>query len=397
MELPYPVILLKPGKEKTILQKHHWIFSGAIAKEPSDLKEGSLVTVYSSDKKFLAAGHFHKGTITVRCLTFIERLIDQEFWNEKITSAFQYRLNCNIIREDNNVFRLIHGEGDGLPGLVIDIYGKTAVVQTYTAGMNAAKKEIVNALLNLHSLGITNIYDKSAETMNKHGIADISDSYLHKSENHIDEKFVIENGYRFKIDYESGQKTGFFIDQRENRMLVKDYSNGKSVLNTFCYTGGFSVYALGGNAASVDSVDSSSKAMHQTDINISLNFQDNRHTSHIMDVMSFLKRSEGKYDLIILDPPAFAKHQSQVKNAMQGYRSLNTEGLKKLNPGGMLFTFSCSQAVDTELFRKLLFQSALQAGRNIRIMHHLHQPADHPVSIYHPEAEYLKGFVLFAE
>jgi 23S rRNA (cytosine1962-C5)-methyltransferase len=398
MSHSYPIITLKAGKEKTVLQKHPWVFSGAIAKEPSNLQEGDIVGLHSSTGHYLATGHFHKGTILVRCFDYSNRAIDVSVWEEKISSAVNYRKALQLIDStETNAFRLIHAEGDGFPGLVIDIYGNTAIIQCYTKGMYNSRQDIAEAIKRCLSGKITAIYDKSAETMAKQGAIAGTDGFLWKDEKHVNDEFVLENGIKFSIDFINGQKTGFFIDQRENRSLVKQYSKGKSVLNTFCYTGGFSLYAIEGGANKVHSVDSSKKAIEGVERNIALNFPNSNHESFSEDVMTFFKKTEEKYDLIILDPPAYAKHLSQVKNAMVGYRNLNTEGLKRIKPGGILFTFSCSQAVDKELFRKVVFQAAVQAGRNVRIMHQVTQPADHPVSIYHPEAEYLKGLVLFVE
>jgi 23S rRNA (cytosine1962-C5)-methyltransferase len=398
MNQKYPVIELKKGKEKSILAKHPWIFSGAIAKEPKGLNEGEIVTVVDSNKTYLATGHFHKATISVRCIDFDNNTIDQQFWNTKIQAAYNFRNTLGLINNTNTtLFRLVHGEGDGCPGLVIDVYGKTAIIQVYTKGMYDAITFINNALKEVFNDNIKAIYSKSAETLAKHGVQNIIDEYTYRHEDFHEENYALENDIKFIINYIEGQKTGFFIDQRNNRSLVQHYSKGKSVLNTFCYTGGFSLYALKGGATKVVSVDSSKKAMEGVSANMELNFPKANHEGITEDVMSYLKKSDEQFDLIILDPPAYAKHLSQVKNAMVGYRNLNTEGLKKIKKGGILFTFSCSQAVDTELFRKIIFQSALQANRNVRILHQLSQPEDHPISIYHPESEYLKGFVLYVD
>ncbi|CAN5617021.1 class I SAM-dependent rRNA methyltransferase [soil metagenome] len=398
MSASIPVITLKKGKERSLLNRHPWVFSGAIDKEPSGLEEGDTVIVHSSEGKFLATGHFHKGTITVRCVDFIDRPLNQLVWKEKIASAWQYRKTLGLIdSESTNAFRLIHAEGDGFPGLVVDVYGNTAIIQTYTAGMHRAKQELTTALTEVSGGRIQSVYDKSAETMSKQSPVSTQDSLLYTSDQFESEPYVIENNLRFAVDWVQGQKTGFFIDQRENRQLLKLYSAGKTVLNTFCYTGGFSIAALAGNAREVHSVDSSKRAMEGTEKNVNLNFPGARHEGFTEDVMTFFKKTQQTYDIIVLDPPAYAKHLSQVPNAMIGYRNLNTEGFRRINPGGILFTFSCSQAVDRELFRKVIFQSALQAGRKVRIMHQLSQPPDHPVNIYHPEAEYLKGLVLQVE
>jgi 23S rRNA (cytosine1962-C5)-methyltransferase len=398
MSEKYPVIELKKGKEKSVLAKHPWVFSGAIAKEPKDLNEGTIVSVIDNNKNYLATGHFHKATISVRCLDFENNTIDLAFWTKKIQNAYNFRNTLGLINNTTTtIYRLIHGEGDGCPGLVIDIYDKTAIIQVYTKGMYDAILLINDALVNVYKENIKAIYSKSAETLSKHGVQNIIDDYTYRHEDFREADFALENNLKFKINYVEGQKTGFFIDQRNNRSLVQHYAKGKSVLNTFCYTGGFSLYALQGGASKVVSVDSSKKAMEGVEANVQLNFPKANHEGTTEDVMTYLKKSNEQFDLIILDPPAYAKHLSQVKNAMVGYRNLNTEGLKKINKGGILFTFSCSQAIDKELFRKIIFQSALQAGRNVRILHQLSQPEDHPISIYHPESEYLKGFVLYVD
>lgn len=398
MNNQYPIIQLKNGKEKSVLSRHPWIFSGAIAKEPKNLNEGEIVVVTDSQNNYLATGHFHKATISVRCLDFENNAIDLSFWIRKIQSAYELRQSIELTQNPHtNIYRLIHGEGDGCPGLVIDIYNHTAIIQVYTKGMYNAIAEIKDALLSVYGNRLKAIYSKSSETLAKHGVANISDDYLYKSEDYQELPYALENSIKFSVNYLEGQKTGFFIDQRNNRSLVEHYSNGKSVLNTFCYTGGFSLYALKGGATKVVSVDSSKKAIEGVNKNIEQNFPKANHESITEDVMTYLKKSTDQFDLIILDPPAYAKHLSQVKNAMVGYRNLNTEGLKKIKKGGILFTFSCSQAIDKELFRKIIFQSALQAGRNVRILHQLSQPEDHPISIYHPESEYLKGFVLYVD
>jgi 23S rRNA (cytosine1962-C5)-methyltransferase len=394
----YSIIELKKGKEKSVLARHPWIFSGAIAKEPKGLNEGEIVIVVDSNNSYLATGHFHKATISVRCIDFDNNTIDQQFWNNKIQAAYDFRNTLGLINNPSTtLFRLLHGEGDGCPGLVIDVYGKTAIIQVYTKGMYDAITFINNALKSVFNDQLNAIYSKSAETLAKHGVQNIIDEYTYRSEDFHEEKYALENDIKFIVNYIEGQKTGFFIDQRNNRSLVQHYAKGKSVLNTFCYTGGFSLYAIKGGAKKVVSVDSSKKAMEGVAANMELNFPDANHEGITEDVMTYLKKSTDQFDLIILDPPAYAKHLSQVKNAMVGYRNLNTEGLKKIKKGGILFTFSCSQAVDKELFRKIIFQSALQANRNVRILHQLSQPEDHPISIYHPESEYLKGFVLYVD
>jgi 23S rRNA (cytosine1962-C5)-methyltransferase len=397
MKKLYPVLRLKKGKERSVINRHPWIFSGALHPEPSGLSDGDLVHVENAEGEIIATGHFHKSSITVRCLSFEKSVIDQAFWNDKVLTAWNYRTKLGLASAtDTNAFRLIHGEGDGFSGMVADFYNGVCVIQFYTAGMAKHRDEIVQALRHVIQNNVLAIFDKSAETLSRYE-KESADAFLWKSGNELPD-CISENGILFRADYEGGQKTGFFLDQRENRELIRKYAKGKSVLNTFCYTGGFSLYALAGEAALVHSIDSSKRAMEGVEHNIQLNgFQDKNHRGFCSDVMPYLKNTGNDYDLIILDPPAFAKHLSQAKQAMIGYRNLNTEGLKRIRPGGILFTFSCSQVIDRELFRKIVFQSALQAGRNVKIMHHLSQPPDHPVSIYHPEAEYLKGLALYVE
>jgi 23S rRNA (cytosine1962-C5)-methyltransferase len=398
MASTYPVLRLRKGKERSVKNKHPWIFSGALHPEPKGLQDGDLVTVITEDGETVATGFFHKSTITVRCLAFEKVEIDADFWKSKFQSAWQFRSAIGLVNNSGtNAFRLIHGEGDGLSGLVVDYYNGICVLQLYTAGMYAQRDAIVNALKSLAEMPIKAIYDKSGETLSRYRPEGGNDGFLFRHAEALPE-YVLENNIRFKVDYEGGQKTGFFLDQRDNRSLVKHYAAGKKVLNTFSYTGGFSLYALAAGASLVHSVDSSKRAIEGIESNIALNdFSHLEHKGFAMDVMTYLKSGSEEYNLIILDPPAYAKHLSQAKQAMIGYRNLNTEGLRKIRPGGILFTFSCSQVIDRELFRKIIFQSALQAGRNIRIMHQLSQPPDHPVNIYHPEAEYLKGLVVYVE
>lgn len=393
MSLPYPVIQLKKGKERSLIQKHPWVFSGAIHQEPPSIENGATVQVHSYSGEYLATGHFQRGTISVRCFDFTESLIDADFIRLKLRNAIRLREAIFLPRADTNCFRLLHGEGDGMPGLIADIYGNTLILQTYTIGMHQLKK-VLAQIIPEEIPYIDAIYDKSTETMSKHGIQVEGDGYLFCKPDYQSSPHVLENDIKFSVDYAGGQKTGFFLDQRENRLLLKYYAKDKKVLNTFCYTGGFSLAALAGKAKEVQSIDSSSKAILGLEKNLQLNGLDTKHISLTSDVMGFLKQADEDYDILILDPPAYAKHLSQISNAMIGYRNLNTEGLKHVRPGGLLFTFSCSQAIDKELFRKLIFQSALSARREVKILHHLSQPPDHPVSIYHPEAEYLKGFVL---
>lgn len=396
MSLPYPIIYLKKGKERSLQQRHPWVFSGAIAKEPSSLNNGDVVQVHSEKGEYLATGHFQRGTISVRCLDFDENVLDDKFFRQKIRKCLVLRTQLSFPNKETNSFRLIHGEGDGMPGLIADVYGNTIVLQSYTLGMQAIKSFLAQLILEEMPY-VDAVYDKSGETMAKHGHEKSENIFLAKRENYIPHELVVEHGIKLSVDFIHGQKTGFFLDQRDNRQLLKQYSNGKTVLNTFAYTGGFSLASLQGGATEVHSVDSSARAIEGLEFNVKANSFEGEHQSCTSDVMTYLRQLEMQYDIIILDPPAFAKHLNQVSNAMIGYRNLNTEGLKHVKPGGLLFTFSCSQAVDKELFRKIIFQSAIQAQREVKIIHQLTQPADHPVSIYHPEAEYLKGLVLFVE
>jgi 23S rRNA (cytosine1962-C5)-methyltransferase len=392
--LNYPKIILKKGKERSLQNYHPWIFSGAIQKQDEACTEGGIVEVYSDDNRYLCTGHFHHGSITVRAICFEQREINRDFWNEKLAKAFSLR---NVLgftaNPDTNVYRLCHGEGDGLPGLIIDIYNHAAVIQAHTLGMYQARQQISDAIVHVMGSSIKAVYDKSSESLSKSGEAGTVNGYLYGGKT---ENVVMENGFRFLIDWEEGQKTGFFIDQRDNRDLLRKYTAGKKVLNTFSYTGGFSVYAMQ-NAAMVDSVDSSQRAMDASVKNMELNGFAENHRCFTSDVLDFVRQSNESYDVIILDPPAFAKHLSNVDRATVGYRNLNYEVIRRIKPGGILFTFSCSQAIDKTLFGKIIFMAASQAKRNVRILHRLSQPADHPVSIYHPEGEYLKGLVLYIE
>lgn len=389
-------IILKPKKEESILRHHPWVFSGAIASLPENLEEGELVRVISADNKILGVGHFQIGSIAVRILQFGYSDLPEDFFKQRLESAFRLRQTLGLIREDNNCFRLVHGEGDFLPGLVIDIYGDTAVVQAHSPGMHFERMKIADALTQLPEARIRNVYYKSETTLPYKARLDPQNDYLI---GRFDGNIAIENGLKFNIDWLRGQKTGFFVDQRENRALLERYSKGRNVLNMFCYTGGFSVYAMRGGANMVDSVDSSAKAAALTDANIELNFPgDERHHTHAVDAFKYLAEMEkDKYDLIILDPPAFAKHRSALKNGLIGYRKLNAKAFEKIKSGGVLFTFSCSQVVTREMFRLAVFTAASQSGRKVRILHQLTQPADHPVDISHPEGEYLKGLVLYVE
>lgn len=389
-------ITLKPRKEESILRHHPWVFSGAIASIPDSVEEGNLVKVVSADGKTLGYGHYQIGSIAVRLLTFGDNPLADDFFRTRLESACRLRKTLGLMRQDNNCFRLVHGEGDFLPGLVIDVYGDTAVVQAHSPGMHFERMKIAEALTELPDLPIRNVYYKSETTLPYKAQLDPQNDYLI---GRFDGNIAIENGLRFNIDWLRGQKTGFFVDQRDNRSLLEHYSRGRKVLNMFCYTGGFSVYAMRGDARLVHSVDSSEKAITLTDANISLNFPgDTRHKSFAEDAFKFLdKMGDGDYDLVVLDPPAFAKHRSALRNALRGYQKLNFKAMEKLAKGSILFTFSCSQAVSREQFRLAVFSAAAQSGRKIRILHQLTQPADHPVNIYHPEGEYLKGLVLYVE
>lgn len=389
-------IKLKPGKEDSLLRHHPWVFSGAIASLPENIEEGDEVCVVDSKGIILGTGHYQIGSIAVRILEFNTDAISEDFYSRRLTSAWELRKALNLIRPDNTCFRLVHGEGDFLPGLVIDIYGDTAVMQAHSPGMHFARHKIAEALTMLPEAKIRNVYYKSDTTLPYKAHLDPDNEYLIGSYNG---NIALENGLQFNIDWLKGQKTGFFVDQRENRALLEKFAKGRNVLNMFCYTGGFSVYAMRGGALSVDSVDSSSKAVALTDANIELNFPgDNRHRTFDLDAFKYLSDMEkDKYDLIILDPPAFAKHRGAIKNGLIGYRKLNSRAFEKIRSGGILFTFSCSQAINKDMFRMAVFTAAAKSGRKIRILHQLTQPADHPVDISHPEGEYLKGLVLYVE
>ncbi|MCM1021504.1 MAG: class I SAM-dependent rRNA methyltransferase [Muribaculum sp.] len=393
----YPVLYLRRGKEQSLNRFHPWVFSGAVAKIPSGVEEGDIVTVLSSDGTPLGVGHYQVGSIAVRILTWSVREINHEFFATRLHQALKLRQTLNLLRPDNNAFRLVHGEGDFLPGLVIDIYGETAVVQAHSPGMHFCRNTIADCLVNLSGIDIKNVYYKSETTLPYKAKLDQQNDYIIGS---YTTNVAIENGLKFHVDWLRGQKTGFFVDQRDNRNMLERYSAGHRVLNMFCYTGGFSVAALRGGAELVHSVDSSAKAVALTEENVALNFPGacDRHKSFAEDAFKFISNmSEGAYDLIILDPPAFAKHRDALKNALIGYRKLNARALEKIAPGGLLFTFSCSQAVNREQFRLAVFSAATIAKRRVRILHQLTQPADHPVNICHPEGEYLKGLVLYVE
>lgn len=391
----YKRVILKRGKEESVKRFHPWIFSGAIARADK-MEEGDLVTVYTHDGALLGNGHFQIGSIAVRLLTFDDTEIDDQFYVKRLTAAYGLRKALGLMRDDNNAFRLVHGEGDFLPGLVIDIYGHTAVMQAHSPGMHFARNIIAQALTELPGNLVHNVYYKSETTLPYKAQLDPQNDYIVGS---YDTDVAIENGLKFHVDWLKGQKTGFFVDQRENRRLLEHYAAGRRVLNMFCYTGGFSFYALRGGATLVHSVDSSAKAISLTNANVALNFPDcDRHKAVAEDAFKYLdEMHKGEYDLIVLDPPAFAKHKSALRNALIGYRKLNAKALEKIETGGILFTFSCSQAVNKEQFRLAVFSAAAQTRRKVRILHQLTQPADHPISIYHPEGEYLKGLVLYVE
>ena len=361
-----------------------------------DVAEGDTVRVITADGNCIAVGHYQLGTITVRVLSFDDIAIDDSFWQQRMQSALAMRESIGVANNpDNNTYRLIHGEGDNLPGLIIDCYGTTAVMQAHSVGMHVCREQICKALVEVMGDRIKNVYYKSETTLPFKAELGQENGFIY---GHTDNNTAVENSLSFHVDWLKGQKTGFFVDQRENRSLLEHYAKGKSVLNMFCYTGGFSVYAMRGGANIVHSVDSSAKAIELTNHNVAMNFpNDNRHEAFCEDAFKYLDDNDKKYDLIVLDPPAFAKHRMALHNALKGYIRLNIKGLQRIKPGGILFTFSCSQAVSKENFRNAVFTAAAQAGRNVRILHQLHQPADHPVNIYHPEGEYLKGLVLYVE
>lgn len=389
-------VILRRGKEESLKRFHPWIFSGAVMNLEGNPEEGDVVTVLDSQHNFLCQGHWQVGSIAVRVLTFEQEPIDDAFWQKRLGEALGVRQAIGLAdSEAGDTYRLVHGEGDLLPGLVIDVYGKTAVMQAHSVGMHVSREQIAVALKQVMGERLDSIYYKSETTLPIKAAIDGGNGFL-LGESHTD--VAVENGLRFHIDWLKGQKTGFFVDQRENRSLLERYSHGRSVLNMFCYTGGFSVYALRGGAKLVHSVDSSSKAVELVRANVELNFPaEPRHEAFAEDAFRFLDDMTVPYDLVVLDPPAFAKHRDAVKNALRGYTKLNARAMEKIAPGGILFTFSCSQAVSKEQFRTAVFTAATLAHRHVRILHQLHQPADHPVSIYHPEGEYLKGLVLYVE
>ncbi len=394
-------IILKPRREESLLRYHPWVFSGAIAQMVGHPAEGDLVGVYSSDGQFLAWGHYQIGSIAVRVLSFDEDPTRADFWTLMLRRALQLRVAYGLHgAADTDCYRLVHGEGDGLPGLIVDYYAGVCVLQAHSVGMFRAKGSICAALQEVYGSALKAVYDKSSGTAPFKAGLDLVDGYLWKADGFSDdEQVVLENGHRFLVNWTEGQKTGFFLDQRENRFRVGALAKGRNVLNLFCYTGGFSIYALGNGAVHVDSVDSSKKAMDMVDRNVALNgFAPEMHTSYCADAMEFLRDvPEGKYDLMIVDPPAFAKHRGALKNALRAYQRLNAAAISKVAPGGFVFTFSCSQVVDKEAFALAVFSAAAETGRSVRILDRLNQPADHPVNIYHPEGEYLKGLLLYVE
>ena len=387
----YKAVILKRGKEESLRRFHPWVFSGAIKRADDGIEEGEKVRVLTENCDFIAVGHAQAGSIAVRVLSFSDVAIDDAFWEQRLRSALQMRVA--IGHNADSAFRLVHGEGDNLPGLIIDCYGQTAVMQAHSIGMHLDRFDIARALVNVSEGRIAHIYYKSETTL---PFMEPTNGFLYGG---TSENIATENGLRFRIDWLKGQKTGFFIDQRDNRLLLQHYAQGRSVLNMFCYTGGFSVYAMRGGAKLVHSVDSSAKAIELTRQNVELNFPgDARHEAFCEDAFKYLEsQPKGAYDLIVLDPPAFAKHRGALHNALKGYTRLNMKGFQAIRPGGILFTFSCSQVVTKDHFRNAVFTAAAQARRNVRILHQLHQPADHPINIYHPEGEYLKGLVLYVE
>ena len=398
-------VRLRKGKEESLKRFHPWVFSGAIAQVDEGIAEGDVVRVLTNSGDFIAVGHYQEGSIAVRVLSFSDVLIDDEFWHSRLLSALQTRQAIGIAdNPNNNTYRLVHGEGDNLPGLIIDVYGQAAVMQAHSIGMHLCRKQIAQALVGVMESRISHIYYKSETTL-PFMTADDMNGFLYGNS---DDNIATENGLKFRVDWLKGQKTGFFVDQRENRSLLEKFSKGKRVLNMFCYTGGFSFYAMRGGAELVHSVDSSAKAIELTKQNVELNFPgDARHEAFCEDAFKFLEgigmpnansqKPTASYDLIILDPPAFAKHRGALHNALKGYTRLNQKAFEKIEKGGILFTFSCSQVVTKDHFRNAVFTAAALAKRKVRILHQLHQPADHPINIYHPEGEYLKGLVLYVE
>ncbi len=392
----YRKVYLRKGKEQSLDRFHPWVFSGAIAHVDDGVDEGEVVNVFSSDGRFIAVGHYQIGSISVRVLSFDDCDIDSKFWSASLKGALEMRIALGLADSSaGDTYRLVHGEGDFLPGMVIDVYGKTAVMQAHSVGMHMMRNDIARELMAVMGGRIDNIYYKSETTLPFKAELGQEDGFICGGSA---DNVAVENGLKFYVDWLKGQKTGFFIDQRDNRSLLEHYSAGRNVLNMFCYTGGFSVYAMRGGAASVHSVDSSAKAIELTEKNVELNFSSHeRHAAYCEDAFKYLDKVADKYNLIILDPPAFAKHRGALHNALKGYTRLNAKALEKIQPGGILFTFSCSQVVTKDNFRNAVFTAATVARRKVRILHQLHQPADHPINIYHPEGEYLKGLVLYVE
>lgn len=392
----YKDLYLRKGKEESLLRFHPWIFSGAVHHIDGEPEEGEVVRVLTSDGTFIAVGHWQIGSIAVRVLSFEDEQIDASYWKRRLQVAYDLRVALELAEsERNNTYRLVHGEGDGLPGLVVDVYGKTAVMQAHSVGMHVARHEIASAIMEVSGGRLENVYYKSETTLPFKADLGQENGFI---AGESAENVAVENGLKFHIDWLKGQKTGFFVDQRDNRSLLEHYAKGRAVLNMFCYTGGFSVYAMRGGARLVHSVDSSAKAIDLTNANVELNFpNDDRHKAFAIDAFKYLDAMGGEYDFIILDPPAFAKHKDALRQALKGYSRLNAKAFEKIRPGGILFTFSCSQVVTKDNFRTAVFTAAAQSGRRVRILHQLHQPADHPINIYHPEGEYLKGLVLYVE
>lgn len=392
----YKKLFLRKGKEESLKRFHPWVFSGAIHHIEGDPEEGEIVDVLTSEGEFIAVGHWQIGSIAVRVLSFEKRDIDTSFWEERLRVAYELRCAIGVARNPiNNTYRLVHGEGDGLPGLIVDVYGKTAVMQAHSVGMHVNRNDVADAILKVTEGTVENIYYKSETTLPFKANLGSENGFIRGGS---PENIAVENGLKFHIDWLKGQKTGFFVDQRENRLLLEHYAKDRSLLNMFCYTGGFSVYGMRGGARLVHSVDSSAKAVDLVNQNMALNFPgDTRHQAFAEDAFKYLDAMGDQYDLIILDPPAFAKHKDSLRQALKGYTRLNAKAFEKIKPGGILFTFSCSQVVTKDNFRMAVFTAAAQSGRRVRILHQLHQPADHPINIYHPEGEYLKGLVLYVE
>jgi 23S rRNA (cytosine1962-C5)-methyltransferase len=388
--MTYPILHIRKGKEQSLMRRHPWVFSGAIESSTESLKDGDLVCLMTRKDQFLGIGHFQHATISVRILSFEYEEIDQAFFDRKIKKAVDSRINIGLLSKQNNIFRVCHGEGDELPGLVIDFYNGVAVIQCHSIGMYFSVEMIANSLKNAFGKKLTAVYSKSTDTLPKR--TDVADSYLYGSceTPHV----ALENGVKYNIDWITGQKTGFFIDQRVNRRILGEYSKGKKVLNTFCYSGGFSLQALNHGASLVHSLDSSKKAIALTDDNIILNNYTEKHLSICADAMDYMKDLQEDYDIIVLDPPAFAKHREKRHQAIQGYKRLNAHAIRQIKPGGIIFTFSCSQVIDKALFTNTIIAAAIESGRNVRILEQIHQPADHPIHAFHPEGEYLKGLII---